>query len=187
MAIISGNVKSALWAIRFSQFSFAVILTGIFSWFHNRLFHAGAYPFGTTDVPLGFSTATIFIIFIAVYAASALAQEAMLIIAILDFLLLGGYVASAIVYRHNFNSKCVENTLVRVFDAEREGGCNSVRLGAALLILQILLFTASTILSYRVAKSPPSPAGATVINNEKSLFGRFRRHHSQEPIAESPA
>ncbi|KAF3913692.1 hypothetical protein AA313_de0202178 [Arthrobotrys entomopaga] len=180
---MAARISTALWIIRSFELIFAIILTGIFSWFHDRLFKAGAYPFESTDVPLGFSAASFFVICIAGYASIFLEQRSQVLIALMDFCLLCGYIASAIVYRHNFNSNCGENSLVKVFNAEHEGGCNTVRLGAATLILQILLYTASTIMAFIISRAPQPAFRETSVSSEKRLFG-FRRH-TQTPPAEA--
>ncbi|KAK6541401.1 hypothetical protein TWF694_007213 [Orbilia ellipsospora] len=179
---MAAGMSTALWIIRSFEMCFAIILTGIFAWFHDRLFKAGAFPFESTDVPLGFSAASFFVICIAGYASIFLEQKSQVLIGFLDFCLLGGYIASAIVYRHNFNSNCRENTLVTVFNAEHEGGCNTVRLGAAMLILQILLYTASTIMAFAISRAPQPASREASVTSEKSLFG-FRRR-TQTPPAE---
>ncbi|KAF3912630.1 hypothetical protein ABW20_dc0110675 [Dactylellina cionopaga] len=151
MGARSGSIKSALWVIRFLQFCFAAILTGIFAWFHNRTYRSGYSPYEDTDVPLGFSAASIFIVALAIYAHLSLGPDSQILVAILDFALLVGYIASAIVYRHNFNTSCSQNAIVRIFRSTGGSSCNTVRLGAALLVLQTILFLISTILSHRLA------------------------------------
>lgn len=167
----SGSIKTSLWAVRALQLIFAIILTGIFAWFHNRLSHAGSNRYDFTDVPLGFSVAAIIVTIIAIFTHFFLSDDSQIIIVILDFLLFVGFIASAVVYRHNYSAKCGNNQLVRVFSSLGSGSCNTVRLAAALLILQILLFFASTILSDRLGRRRHSAATTSGVREEKGRFG----------------
>ncbi|KAJ6263800.1 hypothetical protein Dda_2372 [Drechslerella dactyloides] len=183
MAARSGSIKSALWAVRFLQFIFAVILTGIFSWFHNRIYRAGYYPYESTDVPLGFSVAAIFIVGLSIFTHLSLGPDSQIVISLLDTALFIGYIASAIVYRHNFNANCGRNALVRVFRSIGKNNCNTVRLGAALLILQILLFFISMILSHRLADRRHTATTVPGVHEEKGRFGFGRRRQAQPAAA----
>jgi len=182
MGARSGSIKSALWVVRFLQFCFAVILTGIFAWFHNRIYRAGYYPYEDTDLPLGFSVAAIFIVALAIYAHLRHGPDSQILIAILDFAVLVGYIASAIVYRHNFNVSCGNNSIVRAFRSVGGDSCNTVRLGAALLVLQIILFLISTILSHRLADRRHTALNKPGVGEEKGRFGFQRRRREPQAV-----
>lgn len=175
MGARSGSIKSALWAIRFLQFCFALILIGSFAWFHRQTYRAGYYPKEDIDVPLGFSVAAAFVVVLATIAHLALGPDSQILIAILDFALLVGYIASAVVYRHNFNANCGRNSIVRVFRSFGKNSCNTVRLCAALLVLQAILFLISMILSHRLADRRHTANTRTNAHEEKGRFGFQRR------------
>ncbi|KAK6354757.1 hypothetical protein TWF696_003894 [Orbilia brochopaga] len=183
MAGRSGSIKTPLWAVRFLQLIFAIILTGIFAWFHNRIYRAGYYRYDETDVPLGFSVAAIFVIALAFFTHLSLGPDSQIIIMFLDFALFVGYLASAVVYRHNFNANCNENTLVRVFRAIGRNGCNTVRLGAALLVLQTILFFISTVLTHRLADRRYTATAEPRVREEKTGFFGFGRRRPRQAAA----
>lgn len=179
MAERSGTLKSALWAIRLLQFIFAVVLVGILSYFHHLMSRAGYFNYHIVDVALGFSVAALVISMIATLTHLLLHDDSQTLIAILDFLLFVGYLASSIVYRHNFNARCGANQLVAVFRIIGKQHCNMVRLVAALLVLQTILFFLSTILSNRLARRRQAIDNTAGLHEEKSRFGFGRRGRRQ--------
>ncbi|KAK6340112.1 hypothetical protein TWF730_001883 [Orbilia blumenaviensis] len=183
MAERSGTLKSGLWAIRFFQFIFAVVLVGILSWFHHRLSKAGYFRFDSVDVPLGFSVAALVISAVATATHLFFHDDSQTLIALFDFLIFVGYFASCIVYRHNFNANCGENLLVRVFRTIGSQHCNMVRLAAALLVLQTILFFLSTILSHRLSRRRQAIDSTAGVHEEKSRFGFGRRSRRQPEVA----
>ncbi|KAF3928700.1 hypothetical protein AA313_de0203563 [Arthrobotrys entomopaga] len=171
----SGSIKTGLWAVRSLQLIFALILTGIFAWFHNRLYRGGFFPYEDTDVPLGFSVAAIFIVVLAIFSHFFLGPDSQIIISLLDSALFIGFFASCIVYRHNFNANCSKNTISTVIGATGGHACNTVRLGAALLVFQTILFFISMIMSHRLADRRRIATTHPGIREEKGRFGFGRR------------
>ncbi|KAF3933241.1 hypothetical protein ABW19_dt0203572 [Dactylella cylindrospora] len=190
MSITTTVSKVGIWIIRFLQFCFAVILTGIFAWFHHRISEAQHSSIEDVDVPLSFSVAAIFFTTASIITIFCLNGALSWIFAFIDFALWGGYLASSILYRHNFHVHCADNPLgYYLVNAEINGGswrkvgefrnCNLVRLGAALIIIQVILFFVTMIISTFVAVKGNKPAAGepTPVTSEKRRF--FHRRSGQ--------
>ncbi|KAF3176190.1 hypothetical protein TWF788_008071 [Orbilia oligospora] len=179
MAERSQRDRGGLLGLRLLEFIFAVILVGIFAWFHSQMKRAGYFSYYVSDVPLGFSVAALVLTVLASFSHLFLHNDANTLIAILDSFLFIGYFASCIVYRQNFYVSCYRNVLVRVFATVGSPHCNTVRTGAALLVLQTILFFVTTILSFALARRHQVVNNATGVHEEKSRFGFGRRTRAQ--------
>ncbi|EGX48521.1 hypothetical protein AOL_s00080g150 [Orbilia oligospora ATCC 24927] len=185
MAERSQRDRGGLLGLRLLEFIFAVILVGIFSWFHSQMKRAGYFSYYVSDVPLGFSVAALVLTVLASFSHLFLHNDANTLIAILDSFLFIGYFASCIVYRQNFHVSCYKNVLVRVFATIGSPHCGTVRTGAALLVLQTILFFATTILSFALARRHQVVNNATGVHEEKSRFGFGRRNRGQPAPAQA--
>ncbi|KAF3925941.1 hypothetical protein ABW20_dc0106104 [Dactylellina cionopaga] len=185
MSIGSAISKSGIWVIRFFQFAFAVILVGVFAWFHHEISKARYTSINAVDVPLGFSAAAALFTTLYILTVCCVRGGYQVFFAIVDFGLFVGYIASAILYRHNYHIRCARNPLAvfLVYTRDSSGrfitsgkfrNCNLVRLAAALLVIQTILFFISMIVSVVLARSRGTAAGEPVVVGEKRRFG-FRR------------
>ncbi|KAK6535070.1 hypothetical protein TWF281_006368 [Arthrobotrys megalospora] len=185
MSVGSAVSKFGLWGLRFFQFVFAVILTGVFAWFHHQIKKARYTSINAVDVPLGFSVAAIFFTTFSIITICCLKGALQILNAIADFALFVGYIASTILYRHNYHIRCSRNPLAvfLVYTRESSGrfvtsgefrNCSLVRLAAALLIIQIILFFLTMIISVFLSRRR-DVAGEPVVVGEKKRFGFGRR------------
>ncbi|KAK6506599.1 hypothetical protein TWF481_005057 [Arthrobotrys musiformis] len=185
MSAGSSISKFGIWGLRFFQFAFAVILTGIFAWFHHQIKKARYTSINAVDVPLGFSVAAIFFTTFSIITICCLKGALQILSAIADFALFVGYIASAILFRHNYHIRCSRNPLAvfLIYTRESSGrfstsgefrNCNLIRLAAALLIIQIIFFFLTMIISFFLARKRDVP-GEPVAVGEKRRFG-FGRH-----------
>ncbi|KAF3907050.1 hypothetical protein AA313_de0208183 [Arthrobotrys entomopaga] len=176
MGVFSAISKFGIWIIRFLQFAFAAILLGTFAWFHHEISKAHYSSIRAVDVPLGFSVATIFFTAFSIVTICCLKGGLQLFTAIIDLALFAGYLASAILFRHNYHVRCSKNPLAvfLVYTRDSSGrfvtdgsfrNCTLVKLSAALLVIQVILFFISMIISALLARRG-EPVG------EKRGFGR---------------
>lgn len=175
----SGPLKAGLLATRLLQFIFAVILIGIFAWSHRQMSRAGYFRYHIVDVPLGVSIAALVLTALATFTHLFLHNDSQNLIAFLDFCLFVGYLASCIVYRQNYKTSCGANLLVRVFGSIGSGHCNTVRAGAALLVLQTILFFISMILSHLLSRRRQAVENTPGVHEESSRFGFGKRNQRQ--------
>ncbi|EPS35265.1 hypothetical protein H072_11421 [Dactylellina haptotyla CBS 200.50] len=191
MSLGSSITKFGIWGIRFFQLAFAIILTGAFAWFHHEISRAHYSSVNAVDVPLGFSVAAIVFTTFSLITICCLKGALQIFSAIADFALFVGYLASAILYRHNYHARCARNPLAvflvytRDASGQRTDGsfrnCNLVRLCAALLIIQIILFFLSMIISFFLARRGNN-AGEPVVVGEKRRFGGFGRRGQRSAV-----
>ncbi|KAK6362367.1 hypothetical protein TWF730_006059 [Orbilia blumenaviensis] len=185
MSVGSTVSKFGTWGLRFFQFAFAIILTGIFAWFHHQIKKARYTSINAVDVPLGFSVVAIVFTTFSIITICCLKGALQLLSAVADFVLFAGYIASAVLFRHNYHIRCSRNPLAvfLVYTRESSGrfvtsgefrNCNLVRLAAALLIIQIILFFLTMIISLSLSRKR-NVAGEPVVVGEKRRFGFGRR------------
>ncbi|RVD87038.1 uncharacterized protein DFL_005287 [Arthrobotrys flagrans] len=167
MARQSGGLRGGLLALRLLEFIFAVILIGVFSWMHRRMKTAGYFSYYVSDVPLGFSVAALVLSVIASFTHLFSHNDAQILIGVLD----------AIVF--------IGNVLVRVFATVGSPHCGTVRLGAALLVLQTILFFSTTIMTFALAGRRQAVDNTAGVREEKSRFG-FGRRSRVQPGLEQP-
>ncbi|KAK6514578.1 hypothetical protein TWF281_004776 [Arthrobotrys megalospora] len=176
----TSDVKFVLGILRFFEFAFAVTLTGVCAWFHDRAAAAHFYNLYKVDVPLGFSVAAIWISAMATITYIFHSAGSQVILGVLDWVLFGGYIASAVVYSQ-FSSKCNSNRLVVVIQSVGDTSCGTVRLAAAFIIIQILLFLCTAILSWHLAsRLHATRAGPGA--QDRGLFGSRKRSHDQSTV-----
>ncbi|KAK6344700.1 hypothetical protein TWF718_006660 [Orbilia javanica] len=180
MAGHSGGLRGGLLALRLLEFIFAVILVGVFSWDHATMKKAGYFSFYVSDVPLGFSVAALVLSVMAGFSHLFFHRDAQILFGVFDLFLFIGYIASCIVYRQNFHVTCGANVLVRVFATVGSWHCGTVRLGAALLILQTILFFCTTLMTFALAGEHENVDSAAAARGEKSRFGLGRRNQEQQ-------
>ncbi|KAK6535725.1 hypothetical protein TWF694_002174 [Orbilia ellipsospora] len=164
MGLVSAISKFGIWIIRFLQFAFAAILTGTFAWFHHEISKARYDSIHAVDVPLGFSVAALFFTVFSIITVCCLKGGLQVLTAIADLALFAGYLASAILFRHNYHFRCYQNPLAvfLVYTRDSSGryvsngefrNCTLVKLSAALLVIQVILFFFSMIISLLLARS----------------------------------
>lgn len=182
MALVTGASKTLIWIIRFLQLCFGIILLGVFAWFTRQIHRDGYSNPRQVSVPLAFSALAVVISFFSIIAVCFLSRSLQWVAAALDVLTFAGYLASAILYRHNYHILGYKNQLRNFLINLREyAGKNSahiritnlVRLGAALIIIQVILFFITMLLSILAAKAKDRD---TVVDSrgEKRFFGRRR-------------
>ncbi|RPB02553.1 hypothetical protein L873DRAFT_1633487, partial [Choiromyces venosus 120613-1] len=145
------------WVIRFFQLLFAVILVGVLSYMVDQF-----RDFGFGGVPREVVTPEIFSVLaipfttFAILAVLFLDGTAQIIATFFDFALFVGYATSAGLLRHNFHRRCEENPLRNALISNRTArGINGhedrngdlVRLVVGLVLIQLILFFITTILS----------------------------------------
>ncbi|KAF3915628.1 hypothetical protein ABW21_db0208576 [Orbilia brochopaga] len=193
MGLGSGISKFFIWGLRFLQFAFACILTGSFAWFHHEISKAGYESINAVDVPLGFSVAAIFFTAFSIITVCCLHGTLQLLSAIADFCLFIGYIASAILYRHNFHIHCARNPLsvFLVYTRDSSGrfitsgefrNCSLVKLCAALLIIQIIFFFITMIVSALLARRRDGVAGEPAVHGEKRRYGMRRSGQTAQAV-----
>ncbi|KAK6522923.1 hypothetical protein TWF281_002352 [Arthrobotrys megalospora] len=180
------GLRAGLLVLRVFEFIFAVTLVGIFAWDHSTMYRAGYYSLYVSDVPLGFSVAALVI---SVLAAISLfvSKGSQIIFSVLDFFLFAGFFASSIVYRQNFHVHCWSNVLVPVFASVGSPHCGTVRTGAALLVIQTILFFWSMIMTAAVPRRRVEVVdNNAAIHEEKRRFSFGRRSHQQSDVVAEP-
>lgn len=188
MAVGSAISKFGIWALRFFQLAFAIILTGTFAWFHRQISKAAFSVPRAVDVPLGFSVAAIFFTAFSIITICCLKGGLQIVSAIADFIIFVGYLASTILFRHNYHIRCSRNPLPVFLVYVRESSnrfsssgefrnCSLVRLSAALLVIQTIFFFLTMVISALMSRRR-DVAGEPVVVGEKRRFGFGRRGHS---------
>ncbi|KAJ6265069.1 hypothetical protein Dda_1224 [Drechslerella dactyloides] len=179
------NVKDCRTCYPNDLFAFACILTGSFAWFHHQISKASYSSINAVDVPLGFSVAAIFFTVFSIITICCLRGALSILSAIADFCLFVGYIASAVLYRHNYHIHCNRNPLsvFLVYTRDSSGrfvtsgefrNCSLVKLCAALLIIQIIFFLITMIMSMLLARRREPVAGEPTVVGEKRRFGQRR-------------
>ncbi|PWW74521.1 hypothetical protein C7212DRAFT_327006, partial [Tuber magnatum] len=152
-----GAVRVTICGIRFFQLLFAVILVGVLSYMVDQFrdFGFGGVP-REVVTPEVFSVLAIPFTSFAILAALSLDSTAQIIATLLDFVLFVGYVTSAGLLRHNFHRHSDENPLraslgvIRTahgIDGREDRNGRLVRLVAGLVLIQLILYFITTILS----------------------------------------
>jgi len=183
MAVFRAAEKFSIWAVRFFQLCFAIILTGVLAWFVHECHSNGFATLRQITVPLAFSVLAIFVTFFSIISICFLGRTLQYVAAALDILIFAGYLASAVLYRHNYHALGYNNQLRNYLIAARTYGrqdsdhiriTNLVRLCAALIIIQVILFFITMILSVLAARSKTNSVDnhAHVGTEKRSRFGR---------------
>jgi len=183
MAVFRAAEKFSIWAVRFFQLCFAIILTGVFAWFLHECRSNHFATLHQISVPLAFSVLAMFVCFFSIISICFLGRTLQWVAAILDIFIFAGYLASAVLYRHNYHILGYNNELrnyliaartYRGQDSDHIRITNLVRLGAALIIIQVILFFITMILSVLAARSK-SNADGHAVGEKRSRFGRRNR------------
>jgi len=182
---MAGSIaKLSTWFIRFLQLCFAIIATGVFAWFVHETRDAGLPTLREEVVPLVFSVLAMVFTFFSIFTLLFLSRTMIYAAAFLDLVIFAGYLASAGVYKDNFHVHWWENPLYGYIVYGRElqgesphGDLTSalVKLGAALIIMQIILFFFTMLLSFWVAKETHDVAHGTGTGNEATYVGNEKR------------
>ncbi|CCX10584.1 hypothetical protein FPQ18DRAFT_313280 [Pyronema domesticum] len=153
--------KTATWFLRMFQNIFALILIGTCGYMLHEFAKFGFRPPQEVVVPMLFSCIALVISFFSLLAICCLPYILQLIAAFFDFMVLSGYIACAVLLDKNYHSDDTKNQLwvwlvsIRRFNNEtslrEKRSAGLVKLLVALVILQILLFFATTLLSFYLA------------------------------------
>jgi len=176
MAIVTGIEKTITWVIRIFQLLFAVILVGTLSYMIHQYKEIHAHKPRELIVPEVFSVLALFVTFFSIAAICFLGHMLQLVAAALDFVIFVGYLASAILLRHNYHARAEKNPLrnalisIRIIRGENPHDhlqSGLVRLLVALVIIELFLFFITTLLSTFVARRTRD----TRVYHEKPLRG----------------
>ncbi|EGX51454.1 hypothetical protein AOL_s00054g153 [Orbilia oligospora ATCC 24927] len=186
----TGDEKFVLGILRFFEFAFGASLVGVCAWLHDRLADARYYNLYRIDVTLGFSVAATFISALAALTYIFHSAGTQSVMGIFDVVLFAGYIASAVVFS-GFSAKCSSNRFVVVIQTVGSTSCGTVRLAAAGIIIQILLFLCTAILSFHLAERLHRRRAAEVVpssqaHEQKRWYGR-KRSNPDDVRAEAPA
>ncbi|RVD80437.1 uncharacterized protein DFL_008334 [Arthrobotrys flagrans] len=181
----TGDIKFVLGILRFFQFVFGASLIGVCAWLHQELAKARFYNLYRIDVTLGFSVAATWISAMAAITYIFHSAGTQFVMGVFDLVLFGGYIASAVVYS-SFSTKCSASRFVRIIETVGSTSCGTVRLAAAAIILQIVLFLSSAIMSFYLADRLRRRRAAEVVpssqaHEQKRWYGRKRSHQDVRP------
>lgn len=188
--MVATATKASIWAMRFLQWSFAVVLLGITSFMIHefREIDEGASQRGPRElvVPLVFSILAVLFTTFSIIALFFLNHKMQLLSAFLDFVLWVGYLTSAGLNRHNYHIRGRKNQLwQKIVGGRQAAGLSQrrlrndglVKLLAALVIIQLVLFFITMLLQLLAARKYKDTAVTRNAHNEKaSPFARFSRH-----------
>ncbi|KAK6509778.1 hypothetical protein TWF481_004508 [Arthrobotrys musiformis] len=190
----TSDAKFVLAILRFFEFAFGASLIGVCAWIHEQLADARFYNLYRIDVTLGFSVAATFISALAAVTYIFHSAGTQFVLGVFDLVLFGGYIASAVVFS-GFSTKCSTNRFVVVIETVGSTSCGTVRLAAAGIILQIVLFLTTAILSFWLADHLHRRRAAEVVpsspsHEQKRWYTRKRSHTdtraAEPPVAEAP-
>jgi len=182
--VASGIARTVTWGIRFFQLLFAVILVGALSYMVDQFrdFGFGGVP-REVVTPEVFSVLAIPFTTFAILAVLFLDGTSQIIATFFDFVLFIGYVTSAGLLRHNFHRHSHENPLRdALINIRRAHGINGredrngglVRLVVGLVVLQLILFFFTTILSLFVVRRSESASDNSPVSEKHSRFSFSR-------------
>ena len=148
--MVATATKASIWAIRFLQWSFAVVLMGITSFMIHefREIDEGVSSHSPRElvVPLVFSVLAVLFTTFSIVALFFLNHKMQLLSAVLDFILWAGYLASAGLNRRNYHVRGRQNELWQKIVGGRQAvGLSQrrlrndglVKLLAALVVIQL--------------------------------------------------
>ncbi|RPA94293.1 hypothetical protein L873DRAFT_1830383 [Choiromyces venosus 120613-1] len=154
-------MKTLTWLIRLFQFFFAIILVGVLSYMIDQFRHYNYSAPREVIVPEVFSVLALVTTFFSILSVFFLGYTLQLVAAFFDFVLFAGYLASAILLRHNYHNHSwrnpLRNTLIVIRTANGDSSHHMrnsglVRLLVALVVIQVFLFFITTILSVLLAR-----------------------------------
>jgi len=188
--MVATATKATIWAIRFFQWSFAVVLMAVTSFLIHefREIDEGLSSHSPRElvVPLVFSVLAVIFTTFSIIALFFLNHKMQVVSAFLDFVLWVGYLASAGLNRHNYHVKGRNNELWnKIVSGRMSAGLSQrrlrndglVKLLAALVIIQLILFFITMLLQILAAKKYRDTATTTPVVHEKtSPFNRFSRN-----------
>jgi len=170
-------LKSCTWLIRLMQLIFAIILVGAISYMIDQYRHYGWNVPKDLIVPEVFSVLAIIISGLSMISIFFLGYSLQLVAALLDVAMFAGYLASSILLRDNYFRRSWMNPLWNELVWMRATNQDSrherrntglVKLLVAFVVIQVVLFFTTTILSILVARK---------MEKEKRLDERKRGEH----------
>jgi len=182
--VARGIAGTVTWGIRFFQLLFAVILVGALSYMVDQFrdFGFGGVP-REVVTPEVFSVLAIPFTTFAILAVLFLDGTAQIVATFFDFVLFVGYLTSAGLLRHNFHRHSGENPLrAALIDIRTAHGINGredhngglVRLVAGLVVIQLILFFITTILSLLVVRRSETTFDNSPVSEKHSRFSFSR-------------
>ncbi|KAI5807738.1 hypothetical protein DFH27DRAFT_608506 [Peziza echinospora] len=190
--MVATATKASIWAIRFFQWSFAVVLMGVTAYLIHefREIDEGLSSHSPRElvVPLVFSVLAIIFTSFAIIGLFFLNHMMQIASAILDFILFVGYLASAGLNRYNYHvrghknelwNKIVGGRVAAGLSPRRLRNDGLVRLLAALVAIQLILFFFTMLLQVLAAKKYRDTHTSTtgpVVREKTSPFNRFSRN-----------
>lgn len=189
--MVATLTKTAIWAFRFVQWIFAVIILAVSSYFVHQFHHFFSSAPRETVVPLVFSVLAIIFTSAALIGLFFLNYAVQLISAVLDFILWIGFLTSAGLLRHNYHILGRHNLLLQKLYFGRISvlepphwfrNSSLVRLLAASVIIEVILFFITMLLQLFVAKK---------YRDERRLHGtpessRFSRSAAVSEVPNDP-
>ncbi|KAG0635848.1 hypothetical protein HOY80DRAFT_413566 [Tuber brumale] len=156
---MAGGVKACTWIMRLFQLFFAIILVGIISYMINQFHRYRLHVPRELIVPEVFSVLAIVVTGFSILSVFFLSYILQLVAALFDLAMFAGYLASAILLRHNYRIwisplRAVLSDLGGTWGLPHHVSRNTglVRLLIGLTVIQTVLFLNTTILSIFVAK-----------------------------------
>jgi len=159
--MIAKFAKASIWVLRFFQWTFAIIILAVAADLIHQFHRFGALAPRETTVPLAFSVIALIFTSISIAGLFFLDAIMQLVSTFFDFVLWVGYLASAGLLRHNYHVRRRNNWLWQKLYLGRVDAGESphsfrnsslVRLLAALVIIQVILFFTTMLLQLWVAK-----------------------------------
>lgn len=144
--MVAKFTKASIWAIRFFQWAFAVVLLGVTSYLIHQFRDFGMHGPRETVVPLIFSILAVIFTATSIIGLYFLNSTMQLASTVMDFILFVGYLASAGLLRRNYHVRGRNNHLWQRLNAGRlasgmsshaRRNNNLVKLLAALVVIQL--------------------------------------------------
>ncbi|PWW71880.1 hypothetical protein C7212DRAFT_337457 [Tuber magnatum] len=164
----AGGLKTITWLIRLLQLFFAIILVGTISFMIDQFRHYGVSVPRELIVPEVFSVLAIIISGFSILSVFFLGYTLQLVAAFLDLAMFAGYLASSILLRDNYHRRSMHDPLRRALVDMRiayrdpphmRTNTGLVRLLVGLVVIQVVLFFVTTILSVFVARKMEKERG----------------------------
>jgi len=180
--MVAKFTKAAIWAIRFLQLAFAIVILGVASYLIHQFRSFGAHGPRETVVPLIFSILAILFTTTAIIGLYFINSTMQLASTIMDFILWVGYLASAGLLRHNFHVRGRNNRLWQKLHLGRLASGrrphsfrnnNLVKLLSALVVIQLILFFISMLLQLWAAKKYRDDERRRETTTEKDFRGQL--------------
>ncbi|KAG0126634.1 hypothetical protein HOY82DRAFT_580949 [Tuber indicum] len=156
---MAGGMKACTWIMRLFQLFFAIILVGVLSYMIHQFHRYGLHVPRELIVPEVFSVLAIVVTGFSILSVFFLSYTLQLVAALFDLTMFAGYLASAILLRHNYRIWISPLRTTLSYPPGPLGpphhiarNTGLVRLLVGLTVIQTVLFLNTTILSLFIAK-----------------------------------